>query len=618
MSKSYAFSGLLKNQSQPVNRPGNNTPSSQTSCSDNKLEFTVSDYLLTRLQQLGLDKVFQVPGDYLSDFMRVLDKFDGIDAVSEISEPGAGYAADGYARYRGIGAVSVQFGVGSFSVLNAVSGAYVERNPVVVIAASPSTQSRKAIQQTGVLFHHSTGRLSTDLDVFKNVTVAAEVIDSHAQASQQIDHLLTQAITHSRPVYLEAWQDIWGKPCCRPLGKLRPLLRRSQSEPQNALINETMSKLASARLPVVMLGVEITRFTLQEEALELLQVSGLLYATTLLGKTTISETKGKFIGTYFGAASNPQTREIIEGADAMLALGAVFTDDYIEMLEQQYEQMICVDAETARAGFEHYKNIALKDFIEALTVAMKESDAFPRYGLKRPIVPYLHQNTPELLAQPLGYKAFFNVLYAHLFEQDLIDKTNLVLGDSSAMYQAARLIGLEQNSFVGDAAWSSLGHETGCVMGTAMACNKRSMVIAGDGGFMMMGQSLSNLKRHALDAVVFVMSNKVYAVEQAFTDVQAFHGKTDFSQHNELPEWNFQSLAEAYGVTGFKVSTCEQLLNVLRLLQMEPTQAVLVEVEIDKQELAPALGDVVNALQVKPMTDYSWPDINRIVAERVN
>ena len=91
--------------------------------------FSVADYLLTRLKQLGLDKIFQVPGDYVAKFMEAQLKFKGIDAIGDITELGAGYAADGYARFKGIGAISVQFGVGTFSALNAIAGSYVERNP---------------------------------------------------------------------------------------------------------------------------------------------------------------------------------------------------------------------------------------------------------------------------------------------------------------------------------------------------------------------------------------------------------------------------------------------------------------------------------------------------------
>ena len=45
------------------------------------------------------------------------------------TEQGAGYAADSYARLRGLGALVTTFGVGELSALNAIAGAYAESVP---------------------------------------------------------------------------------------------------------------------------------------------------------------------------------------------------------------------------------------------------------------------------------------------------------------------------------------------------------------------------------------------------------------------------------------------------------------------------------------------------------
>ncbi|MCC2604953.1 alpha-keto acid decarboxylase family protein [Planctobacterium marinum] len=558
-----------------------------------KTKFTVADYLLTRLQQLGLDKVFQVPGDYVAEFMDALEAFDGIDAVGDVNELGAGYAADGYARYKGIGAVSVQFGVGTFSALNAIAGAWVERNPVVVITASPTTANRVTIEQTGVLFHHSTGRLGADRNVYSNVTVAAEILSHVDQAPQQIDHALTQAITHRRPIYLEAWQDVWGMECEPPQGTLTPLSQGSQKESLEAMINMAIEKIKSAKKPVVLVGVEIARFGLQEKVLNLLEASGLPYATTTLGKTTLDENAGTFIGTYAGAASNPGTNDYFSESDAILALGVIFTDDYLDILENQFADIIAMDAEQARVGYQHYHNVQLPDFIRTLTEYCEQSCAFPRNDIPLPVLPAMPELTPELLAQPLGYKSFFDVLWGWLVRERLLPVTNLILGESSSLYQAARLVGLPQDSFVGDAAWGSLGHETGCVTGTSMASDKRSLVVAGDGGFMMMCQSLSTITRNQLDAVVFVMSNGVYAIEQSFVDVCAFTPHGEFAPFDILPKWDYLSLATAYNMPGYQVKNCEELYRTLQIVQSQPEQSALVEVLIPEHDLAPALEDLL-------------------------
>src|SRR5215213_6764746 len=152
---------------------------------------TVSNYLITRLKQAGLEHMFAVPGDYASPFLDALDAAKGIERVPNINELGSGYAADGYARYKGIGAACVQYGVGTFSLLNCTAGSFVERVPVAVISASPKTKDRAMEEAEEVLFHHSTGNLRADQIVFQNVTVDSVIIDNAETAPAQIDRAIT-------------------------------------------------------------------------------------------------------------------------------------------------------------------------------------------------------------------------------------------------------------------------------------------------------------------------------------------------------------------------------------------------------------------------------------------
>lgn len=71
---------------------------------------TVAEYLIARLQQAGLEHLFAVPGDYAGAFLEALDATPGIERIANVNELGSGYAADGYARFKGIGAACVQSG----------------------------------------------------------------------------------------------------------------------------------------------------------------------------------------------------------------------------------------------------------------------------------------------------------------------------------------------------------------------------------------------------------------------------------------------------------------------------------------------------------------------------
>ncbi|MGH8399455.1 MAG: thiamine pyrophosphate-binding protein, partial [Gammaproteobacteria bacterium] len=244
---------------------------------------TVAGYLITRLKQAGLEHLFAVPGDYASPFLATLDATPGITRIPTINELGAGYAADGYARYKGIGAACVQYGVGSFSLLNCVAGSFVERVPVAVISASPSAADRRLERREEILFHHSTGNLRADQIVFRNVTVASEIVRNAATAPMQIDSAITALLTHRRPIYIEVLSNVWTLSCSEPTVNLTPSPTPSDADSLAAAVGAAWSQIEAATLPVLWAGVEIQRFGLQDTFQEIVDASGLYFTTTSLG-----------------------------------------------------------------------------------------------------------------------------------------------------------------------------------------------------------------------------------------------------------------------------------------------------------------------------------------------
>ena len=98
-----------------------------------KTNYTVSHYLLDRLQEVGVRHLFGVPGDYVLDFLDEVIA-SPIQWVGTCNELNAGYAADGYARMNGVGAAVVTYGVGGLSIVNATAGAFAEEVPLIVIS----------------------------------------------------------------------------------------------------------------------------------------------------------------------------------------------------------------------------------------------------------------------------------------------------------------------------------------------------------------------------------------------------------------------------------------------------------------------------------------------------
>lgn len=548
---------------------------------------TVADYLIARLKQAGLQHLFAVPGDYASPFLVALDATPGITRIANINELGSGYAADGYARFRGIGAACVQYGVGTFSLLNCTAGSYVERLPVVVISASPSTKDRALEHTEDILFHHSTGDLRADQIVFQNVTVASEILRTAADAPGQIDRAIIAMLTHRRPIYLEGLNDVWNMDCASPKGTLAPVRIPSDPASLKAALDAAWSRIQAARLPVIWAGVEVRRFGLQDTLQQIVDESGLYFTTTSLGKTILEESQRQFIGTYAGPASPALTRAVMKTTDCPIALGTIITDDYLDIMASSFGAMIEVNDQEARVGYQHYHQVTMADFLDGL-LKLFRSKRMPRRSYVLPVV------APEMPvpAKPdakLTYTRFYDEMAAAMCDRHMRKETVLVLGESTSLYVFGNLSGLPRDSFVAQAAWGSLGHETGCALGVALGSGKRPYVIAGDGGFMMICQELSSLVRQKCNAVVFVMSNKGYAIEQAFVDIKAFTPKGSFAPFDVLPKWDYLALAKAFGARGYRARTVKELRGVLAKVKAIEDVPALVEVVIPEKDLAPQL-----------------------------
>jgi hypothetical protein len=113
------------------------------------IEYVFGDYPGDRLA--GADRVFGVPGDYtlaLLDYLTAQPNMAWTRCANELT---AGYAADGYARMRGIGALCTTFGVGERSAISAVAGSFAEHVPVAHIVGSPAL----GVQAAAQIVHHS-------------------------------------------------------------------------------------------------------------------------------------------------------------------------------------------------------------------------------------------------------------------------------------------------------------------------------------------------------------------------------------------------------------------------------------------------------------------------------
>lgn len=565
--------------------------------------FTVADYLLTRLKQLNVTELFQIPGDYVKHFTQALENFEGIKTIGASNELDASYAADAYARTRGLSAVSLQYGVSTYSALNAIAGAYVERSPVVVISATPGSNDRQIGSMYNVLYHHSTGNLNADQEIYERVTVAAETLSTSVDAHKKIDALIIAALTHQRPVYIACYKEVWGEPCPRPSDKkLKAIKPKSKSAALKNAVSQAWIQISKAKSPIILAGVEILRHGLAKKLEKLIEESGILYTTTSLGKTVLDEQGNKFIGTYSDQAAIPEVIKLVEASDCIISLGTIITDDYLWLVENKFSNMIQVTTEETRVGYFNYDNVTLADFIEALIKRFKEETTYP-LNTNAPLQPefpepWISNSDPKYKDKPetITFNRFFQHSVSFLEENNMLQDIVMTYGVSSSMYVATNIYGLSQNAYISSAAWQCIGFETGAAAGAQLGSGKQAWTVAGDGGFMMIAQSLSTLARYNINAVIFVMSNGVYAIEQVFVDIDSFEAGSEhkFDEFDILPKWDYQALAKGFGANSYRAETITELKEVLNKLKEKTDLPTLVEIVIPEKDLAQQMARIGN------------------------
>jgi indolepyruvate decarboxylase len=516
--------------------------------------YTVGQYLVDRLHQLGLEHLFSIAGDYSIEWLNRYVTPSSIEIIEEVNEVNAGYAADGYARLKGIGVLCVTYSAGALCAVNAVAGAYVEKVPLVLINGTPSIKKTLTFEQTGFSAHHFISGRETDLQSFEHITVVTIRVDNPDLAPMLIDYALTQCISERRPIYIELLQDMVDLECEPPRGVLKPARILSDETSLEQSVAQICAKLESAENPLIWVGVEIDRLGLQQKAMSLIQQLNVPFVTELLSKAVLSEDDALFVGVLDGQASSTAVTDLARTSDFILALGVWLTDINSLGWNPDFDKTAFASLDAVKFGTYFGGQVALEHLIDGI--------------LAKQVAPKV-RNLPEKLAHSaptvgsadeITYQGFYN------FIQQYIDKNTIVGSDASMNYFGSLLLDVPSpGGFVAQSSYSSIGYIGPAATGICLAKRRdqRVMVFSGDGGFQMTAQCLSTQTRFKLNPIIFVINNGVYGVEQWLADSTVFSTDKPFYKSCILHPWNYGKLSEVFGCQGWKVGTYGELKDAV-------------------------------------------------------
>lgn len=544
--------------------------------------YTVGDYLLDRLAELGVSEIFGVPGDYNLEFLDHIVAHPIIRWVGSANELNAGYAADGYGRLRGMSAVVTTFGVGELSATNAIAGSYAEHVPVVHIVGGPSKDAQGARRA----LHHSLG--DGDFEHFFRISreiTCAQANLMPATACREIDRVLCEVREQKRPGYLLLSTDVARFPT-EPPGAPLPPLAGGTSPRALSLFTRAAADLIGDHQLTVLADLLVHRLQAVKELEALLSADVVPHATLMWGKSLLDESSANFLGIYAGAASAEPVRTAIECAPVLVTAGVVFTDMVSGFFSQRIDP-----ARTIDIG-QYQSSVADQVFapLEMGAALQAVATILTKRGISSPpvAVPPAEPGPPTPgRDEPLNQEMLWNRLC------EALTPGNVVLADQGTSFYGMADHRLPQGvTFIGQPLWGSIGYTLPAALGAAVAHpDRRTVLLIGDGAAQLTVQELGIFSREGLSPVIVVVNNDGYTVERAI------HGET--ATYNDIVSWRWTDVPGALGVTNHLAMRAEnygELDDALTAAAEQQDRMVVVEAVLPRLDVPPLLDELVGSL----------------------
>jgi indolepyruvate decarboxylase len=540
----------------------------------------LSAFLFDELWREGVRQIFGIPGDFVLNLYNALEDDGRFQLVRLSHEPSVGFAADGAARITGgLGVCCITYGAGGLNMINPVACAYAEESPLVVLSGGPSRAEKAA----AIHVHHEVKTFESQLKVYQEVTEYAAILDDARTAASHIRKAIEVALKLKRPVYLEIPRDMVGADIDVPDVVDHIALPIDDAAVEEAA-QEILARLAKATRPVIIVGVEVHRFRLQDQVIALAEGLNVPVASSFLGRGVFPTHHPNFIGTYLGVVSPAHLRDIVETSDCALLLGELVSDTGLGVSAGCLNDatLVIAAARDVYIGRHRYQHTPLERVISTLLA----SPELPRKTMPAHVP--TDQLSPEVMERPHGHEP---IKVRHVvFELNEFLAAHpdapVVVDTGDALFAA---VDIRANEIVGPAYYSTMGFAVPASLGVEIAGKKRPIVLVGDGAFQMTGAEISQAPVYGCRPIVVVFNNARWEMLQAFFPQAGY---------NTTVPWPFAKLAELWGGRGLNARTPAEFTQALSEA-WESDRFAVIDVALERGDLSPILRGFVQAFKAK-------------------
>ena len=525
-----------------------------------------SDLLVRCLEGEGVEHVFGVPGEETEDLLFSLRDSE-ITFVPVRHEQGAAFMANVHGRLTGDAGVCLgTLGPGATNLVTGVADANLDKAPLVAITGQGGLErlhqeSHQALDIVG-MFGPIT-KWNTQLN-------DPDIISESVRKAFKVAEYEKPGATH-----LEFPEDVAGMETDTTPMDTRERVRLGS--PDSELLQRVQAFLEEADRPLIIVGNGAVRTNATARLREFVETTGIPVASTYMGKGAISDRSPQSLLTL-DSGDHQEASDAIEMADLILTVGYDIAEHDPAGWNKGTDTVIVhIDSEPAEVYEAYNPNLELVcDLSTALAKLTERVDENETQFDETWYSDLRDHILADVAADPSGNDPF-TVRTVLPVLRDVMDAENVLISDvgSHKMQIAQNFLTYEPNTCIISNGLASMGISVPGGIAADLATDAEVVTATGDGGFLMNAAEIETATRVGCGYTILLFTDDDYGL---ISEKQHAHRGESFG--TELTNPDFMTLAESFGIEGYRPEERDKLEDVLRDA-LTSDEMSLVEVPLD-------------------------------------
>jgi pyruvate dehydrogenase (quinone) len=511
---------------------------------------SVSQFLLQRLREWGVDTVFAYPGDGINGIVSTWSESDDAPQfVQSRHEEMSAFEAVGYAKFTGgLGVCMATSGPGAIHLLNGLYDAKLDHQPVVAIIGQTNRTAMGGSYQQEV-----------DLqNLYKDVASEyVQVVMAPEQLPNVLDRAIRTALSERAPTAIIVPLDVQEMDYSPPTHDFKMVpssvgISRPEVVADDDAIQRAAAILNEGEKVAILAGAGARGA--RDELIAVADLLGAGIAKALLGKDVIGDDRPYVTGAI-GLLGTRPSYEMMRDCDTLLTIGSSFPySQFLPEFDQARAVEIDIDGKFIGMRYPYEENLvgdATATLRALIPLLEQKTDRSWRETIEANVTDWWKVMEAEAMVEsdPINPLRLFSELSQRLPGDAIVTADS----GSAANWYARQLVFTDDVRGSLSGTLATMGPGVPYAIGAKFAHPSRpAIAMVGDGAMQMNGMAeLITIKRYWREwadprLVVCVLHNN--DLNQVTWEIRATEGSPKFMESQNLPEVSYADFASSIGL----------------------------------------------------------------------